>query len=81
MTDATVLNSAGLAVDIVGAALLFFFSTPFADLFPADGDGMYLSVKNEKREKKYRCHNRLSRCGMILLGIGFAMQLWSNFLS
>ena len=66
------LHSAGLLLDAIGAALLFFFALPNR----AGLDGVLTWGRgNETRLKWY---SRLSKLGLGLLILGFVLQLVSN---
>lgn len=72
--NSTLINSIGLGIDIVGAALIFFNT-------PEKTYTTYLYQKAElehlnKKAKKIRTNARM---GFVFLGIGFLLQLISNF--
>lgn len=73
MSTATVVNSAGLIIDIIGA-LMIFLNSPKLEAMSWIGD------YSEKEFKETNRKNKIARFGMIVIAIGFALQLVSNFL-
>lgn len=74
----TGLNSLGLVLDIAGVVLLFLFGLP-----PRVGRGgeshLLLEGVDEHELKRERRYNRLSLVGIVLVTLGFGLQLASNF--
>jgi hypothetical protein len=72
----TILNSVGLIVDIIGAAMAYFNTLPVTYQ-------VYLFNNNEgeKMEQKARRMNRKARIGFMLIGFGFMLQFISNWLN
>ena len=74
-----VINSVGLAFDIIGVILLFFFGLPSRVRegppvlsFGEDPDSTKLQ---EKQWKRYQC---VSWSALVLLVLGFVLQMVSN---
>ena len=75
------LGTIGLLFDILGAILLFFYGLPN----PIDM-GQNLPYKEHEKHLRetgqlnpeYRRYKSLSRCGIALLIIGFALQIAGN---
>lgn len=75
MNSSDIINSFGLCIDIVGAALVFFNS-------PEKTYTTYLYTAAEQKElnKKAKKTRFLARTGFALLTVGFIVQLISNCL-
>jgi len=79
METCNIINSIGLILDIIGVVLIFFFGIPRK----IDSSGyIFLAVEeeDEKEKKSGKLYNILSHLGLILVFIGFALQLLSNFM-
>lgn len=81
---ATIVNSLGLASDIAGVVILFYFGPPVLNItrdgykiLPFDPSDSAETLKNKAIVDR---HGRLSKCGLALLLLGFVLQLTSNFL-
>ena len=80
--SAACINSLGLALDIIGVILLFIFGLPSRFVtdgpprellsFGVDTDGV------EQWKKKWKRYDRWSRFGLVLLVVGFVLQIVSN---
>ena len=77
--SAVIINSVGLFLDIVGVILLFFFGMPSRVSegppvlsFGEDPDS------TKQREKQWKQYQLVSRFAMVLLILGFALQIVSN---
>lgn len=72
----TVINCAGLVVDITGAALVFFNSPPVSYT-------TYLFNKEEgqQMQKKANKRNTNAKYGFVLLALGFILQLIGNIIT
>lgn len=73
-----VINSCGLALDILGVVLLFFFGLP-ADVHAGGGTAI-LWGGGPENAKRYRRARALSRLGLLLLVAGFGLQIAGNYL-
>jgi hypothetical protein len=75
----TIVNSAGLVINIVGTLLVWRYGLP--DPLSRDGVINITAEQTDNSEKaeaaKHDCKTRL---GVGLLLVGFALQLLSNFL-
>ena len=76
-----VINSAGLALDIIGVILLFFFGLPSRVRegppvlsFGEDPDS------TKQREKQWKRYQLVSWFALVLLVLGFFLQIVSNHL-
>lgn len=79
METSSLLNSIGLVLGMIGVGLVFFYG--ISPMIDSDG-AVFMIAEHEdenekKRAKKYNC---LSRLGLILIFIGFVLQLSSNFI-
>ena len=79
MSDAVIVNSIGLGLDIVGVTLIFLFGLP--DPFgPVGGEYVWSSISPEGKKRR-QLYQRRGRLGILFLGGGFVNQLWSIFLA
>ena len=82
MNCADIVSSMGLILDIAGAAVLFKYV-----LSPGvrETGGTIISwgggKSDEEARREHRHYKRMSRIGLGCLGVGFVLQLVSNFLS
>lgn len=74
MMDRDVPNSIGLVLDIAGVGLLFLFGIPSR----AALDGVVTLGRGSGKD--YKRARVLSRLGLLLLIVGFALQIASNHL-
>lgn len=73
------LNIIGLSLDIVGVILLFFFGLPPS--ISRDGTNfIILEQKDEKEAKRAKIYDFLSRIALILLVVGFFLQIIANWI-
>lgn len=72
----SLINSLGLAFDILGVILLFFYEPP------KETYGILLesAPSEEQRNKTYKSKRRWSKWGLISLIFGFLLQIISNFM-
>ena len=73
-----IINTVGLAFDIVGVILLFFYGLP--EPISKTGAGHLTWGENEEEATKWRLYKTRSCWGLALLIIGFSLQLLSNWL-
>lgn len=76
---ADIVNSIGLALDIVGVVLLFRFGLP-SEVEKDGGGFLMLEGPAEEDVKKYERYRRIARSALFCLVLGFALQIVSNFL-
>ena len=74
-----IINSVGLACDIVGVGLLYRFGLSEQLNTPGGTVIVYPGENSEDAEKRMRS-TRWSRCGLFLVIVGFALQIVSNCL-
>lgn len=85
MECSKIINSIGLLCDIAGAIIIFKFGLPPAieknrtgHIDIIDGSGFNTNRQNEiDEDNKYKKWNKI---GLILLILGFVLQLVSNFI-
>jgi hypothetical protein len=73
MSAATLVNSAGLIIDIIGA-LMIFLNSPKLEAMS------WIGEYSEKEFKETNRKNKFARWGMIVISVGFTLQLISNFI-
>lgn len=71
MSTSTLVNSAGLVIDIIGA-LMIFLNSPKLEATAYIGETGDDPIVNRK--------NKIAKYGMAVIMIGFLLQLVSNFL-
>ena len=76
----TPFGNIGLASDMVGALLLFFFSAPHQVAFPGIV-ATNVDEYSERQQRVLRVRKWLVRCGLMFLIVGFALQLIGNNLT
>jgi hypothetical protein len=79
MIPATGVNSAGLVCDIVGVVIVWYYGLP-SEVSRSGANYLLLEQPNDAEKALARHYDRLSRVGLILLILGFVLQLASNFL-
>ena len=67
----TIINSAGLVIDIIGVILVYKYGIPNRSA------ETWRSEYDEPKEEKLK---KISNYGMIFIGIGFFLQLISNWI-
>jgi len=75
---ATIINSCGLVANIIGSLLLLKFGLP-PKIDPEGHTHITTSQVDESEIAIGRIYKRWSRLAIILLIIGFGLQLISNF--
>jgi hypothetical protein len=73
-----IVNSIGLMMDIIGVIFVFIYGLPNPLVHAGDYFAKEPTVIEKKELEKF---SRYSRVGLVLLILGFAFQLVSNFLS
>jgi hypothetical protein len=90
MKSIQILNSIGLGLGMIGVVILFIFGPPqpalesgvslgLEDGTPIDASGKTVAEYNREVEKRRRKHSILSKMGLGLIFLGFAFQLWANW--
>ena len=75
----SIVGSLGLFLDIIGAMLLFFFGLP--PKIDRDGSINIITEQiDEGEKKKAEKYDLIGRSGLILLILGFALQLLAIWL-
>ena len=79
-TLAEIINSLGLALDIVGVVLIFRYGLP--EEVNRTGASYFTNSPDPESEdaKKAKRYDKLSRFGLILLVAGFTLQIISNWI-
>ncbi len=78
MTISIIISSTGLICDIIGVIILFFFGLP-PDISKTGSIGLCVGT-DEKEKGKAKKYNQVSGFALILIVVGFVLQLWSNFI-
>ena len=76
---ATILNSAGLVFDIIGALLIWKNGLP-PEISRDGTSNLVCQQTDESEKKKAKKMDTLSKIGALALAAGFGLQLLSNFL-
>jgi len=79
MSSAGVVSSIGLVADIIGAVLIFKYGIP-PRIDPEGHQHLILEQIDEGEKTKAASYIILSQVGVGLLILGFALQLFSNFI-
>ena len=80
--SATVVNSVGLMLDIIGVIFLFLFGLPPKVSNPDQGNilNWAFGPPGKEKELRYKIHWWFSHAGLGLLVLGFLLQIWSNWM-
>ena len=78
MDCSAVVNSAGLLLDIIGVILLFCYGLP-PDV-DREGKQILTWGKDEEEACKGKRYDRISWVALVLLVIGFTLQIISNWI-
>ncbi len=89
MTCQQLLNSIGLVLGMVGLLFIFKFGPPQPNLEPGVGlgledgttmpDGRTVAEHDEDVVKLRARHSRMSKAGLVLVFLGFALQLLATW--
>lgn len=71
------INSLGLIFDIIGVLILFKYGLP-SNVSKNGEVGMTFLTKDNEDEKKYKKYKFRSNIGLIIIIIGFILQIISN---
>jgi hypothetical protein len=77
--DSNLINSIGLAFDIIGVLLLFKYGLP-SEISKTGSVGMTFQQTDHEQIRKWKIYNRWSWAGLGFIITGFALQLVSNFI-
>lgn len=89
--DPEIITTIGLIFGIIGVLMVFVWGPPQPTLTqgaslglengtPIDATGRTVADRNRKVAKRRRTYTRMSRLGLILIMIGFALQLLAVWL-
>jgi hypothetical protein len=71
-------NTSGLFADILGACLLFFFGPPPSVFLSEGRELLWTQSKEPGAAARAKGRTRLGRIGLLLLIVGFALQVIGN---
>ena len=76
----TTVNTAGLSLTVLGAALLFFFGVGGG---PEKGgpQALILEQSDPVEEAAYERNAITSKVGFALIVVGSGLQIWSNYIA
>jgi hypothetical protein len=77
--SAQAVASTGLVLDMVGAFVIWLYGLP-PQIDPQGHIHIICEQIDESERLRAQRYIRLSRCGLLLLILGFALQLFSNFI-
>lgn len=89
MEQTQILNVIGLSLDLIGVAMLFFWAPVQPNLEEGIGlgledativDGKTVAEHNQNKQKQKKKIHILSRIGLILIIVGFSIQIISNLI-
>ena len=72
------LNIIGLSLDIIGVIILFFFGLP-PRIKKGGTINLILEQTDNNEDKKWKIYDFISKLGLLLIIIGFSIQLYSNY--
>ncbi len=89
--DPQILSTIGLIFSIIGVLMVFIWGPPQPTLTsgksfglengtPIDNSGKTVADNNREVEKRRKTYTCMSRIGLILIMIGFGLQLWAVWL-
>ena len=89
--NSRLLNTIGLVLGIIGVLFLFVWGPPqpsfergvslgIEDATPSGNTGRTVADHNREVEAKRKFYTTMSRVGLCLIMVGFALQLWSVWL-
>ncbi|MEQ9298782.1 MAG: hypothetical protein RIF33_09475 [Cyclobacteriaceae bacterium] len=76
METSTIFNVTGLALDFIGVIVLFFYEPPRQQF----GILLESAPSEEELEKVFKLKRKMSRIGLLMLAIGFILQIVGNLL-
>lgn len=87
MTCQQLLNTIGLVLSMAGVLVIFLFGPPQPNHEPGVGvgledntvlaNGRTVGEQDRDVEKTRKHYTHMSKCGLVLVFIGFAFQLWA----
>ena len=78
MEGNSILNSIGLSLDIIGVILLFFFGL-HKNINKEGTIHLVIEQTDEKEKKQWKFYKCMSILGLVLVVIGFMIQIASNW--
>ena len=85
-----IIASIGLGLDIVGVILIFIWGPPMPDMQGGVGialengtplgDGTIVADEEKKQLQRRKSHTIISRVGLGIIGVGFLLQLISQWI-
>jgi hypothetical protein len=89
--NSRLLNTTGLVLGIIGVLFLFVWGPPqpsfetgvsvgLENATPLDSSGKTVADHNREVEAKRKFYTTMSRSGLCLIMVGFALQLWAVWL-
>ena len=77
--NANCINSIGLIFDIIGVVLLFKYGLP-SEISSTGSTGLSIEGTDENEVNKWKTYSLWSKIGLSFILIGFAFQLFSNYI-
>ena len=71
------ITTVGLVFDIIGVVILFYYGPPVGSV-GLEGSETIVTEPDPERAKVARREYRISKFGLVLLFVGFVLQVWGN---
>ena len=79
--DANSISSIGLSLDIAGVVLLYRFGLPSDAGHPSGGNTVVWPMADgDARARRHKHYEMASRAALVLLVLGFLLQIISNWM-
>ena len=79
LSSSQIMSAIGLMFDIIGIIILFYFGPPVIRITREGHQILPYNARDEAITKKnqaiYRKHDRMSKIGLVLVFLGFVLQL------
>ena len=75
-----VLNTAGLILNAAGVLLLFYFGMPYRTRTQGKHPRTFVLLDRDEIQKIERSYDLLGSAGLILILLGTALQVYTNWL-